>query len=344
MKHSTPRVMTFIFHNTMFTKDIASDKCNDSEGIKMRKMTCLLLVLALLGITMIPTAAQEVDPAAANRANIYLFAEYVKNRNMPELLPLINADSYIGHTPFTPEGGHSTMAETIASEVEMNKAFDLDYTSYLVLAEGDATALLGYQEADFTGELFGTPPTGKHFGGLILFLSEYEKGLCTRDIELWNQVDFMQFMGWSPVTYSFDSKPWQVHLGMTSTTPKQHHRVMQAMWDTLGSGAAIGSAYAKDVVTHDYLETLKGVEPTASLYGKLAALPGFKVERTKIVCEGDLCASAAVTSVRAIDKADEDGRTYILWAALHRFVDGKIVEEWRLYDNAALWAFIPPKA
>lgn len=313
----------------------------------MRKIFCLLLSLVLSVVITVPAAAQETDPTSPNRANIYLFVEYVKNRNMPELLPLVNAESYIGHTPFAPEGGHSSIDEMVASETDMNKAFDLDYTGYIVLAEGNSTALIGYQEADFTGELFGTPPTGKHYAGPILFLSEYDNnGLCVRDIELWNQVDFMQFMGWAPVEYTFDTHPWAVKLGSTTTTPTEHHQAVQVMWDALGSGkpATIADAYADDVVTHDYLSTLNGVETTVAMYRSLAALPGFTVERSNIVCEGDLCASAAVTSVTAADSADEDGKTYVLWTALHRFVDGKIVEEWWMYDNAALWALIPPRA
>ncbi|MCC6616803.1 MAG: ester cyclase [Anaerolineae bacterium] len=313
----------------------------------MRRLLLILALCALIVPLTFPTLAQESDPVeTANRANIYTFAEYVKNRNRTELIPLINSDSYIGHTPFVPEGGHSTMDEMIQGEVDLNQALDLDYTHYLVLAEGDYTALIGYQEADFTAELFGTPPTGEHWGGQIFFISEYEDGLCVRDIELWNQVAFMQFMGWAPADYTFDMQPWSVRVGSTSTSPAQHHQTMQVLWDALGSGstASLADAYAPDVVTHDYLATVDGVEPTVAMYANLAALPGFTVERSEVVCEGDLCATAAVTSITAADSADEDGKTYILWAAVHRFVDGKIAEEWWLYDNAALWPVLPPNA
>jgi ketosteroid isomerase-like protein len=310
----------------------------------MRTPIFVLLALALLVVMVAPVAAQEPDPTAPNRANVYTFVEYFRNHNMTELLPVLNADSYIGYNPFTPEGYHSTPEEAIPGEIEMNNAFDLDITSYLVLAEGDETALIAYQEADFTGELFDTAPTGEHFAGQIFFLTEYDDGLALSDIEVWNQVEFLQFMGWAPVEYTFDTRPWAVRLGSTSTTATEHHQIVQAMWDALANGdsAAIADAYAEDVVTHDYLSTLEGIEPTVAMYDSLIGLPGFTIERSGIVCEGDLCASAAVTSVTAADPADEDGKVYILWSALHRFVDGKIVEEWWLYDNAALWTFIPP--
>lgn len=312
----------------------------------MLRILGVVVVLTLLMVVVVPAAAQEPDPTAPNRANIILFVEYIKNRNLPALMPLVNAEDYIGHTPFAPEGGHSSIQEMIDSEIAMNAAFDLDYTRQLVLAEGNLTALIGFQEADFTGELFGTAPTGEHYGGNILFISEYENGLCTRDIEVWNQIDFMQFMGWAPKDYTFQTQPWAVSLGQTSTTPAEHHQMLQAMWDGLANGdaAPMAAAYAAEVVTHDFLGTVNGAEATSAMYSNLAALPGFTVERSGIVCEGDLCATGAVTYVDASDSADEDGRTYILWTALHRFVDGKIIEEWWMYDNAALWAVLPPAA
>jgi len=311
----------------------------------MRKVMCLLFSLVLVVAFVAPVFAQETDPTAPNRANIYLFVEYFRNRNMTDLLPVINSADYMAYTPFSPDGAPSNPADNIPGENDMNAAFDLDFTGYIILAEGNCVGLIGYQEADFTGELFETPPNGQHFEDQILFATEFdENGMATSDIEVWNPIRFNQFMGWAPVEYTFNSQPWDMRLGSTSTTPAQHHATLQALWDALSSGgsAADANAYAADVVTHDYLADVSGAEATVAMYDALAGLDGFTLVDTRIICEGDLCLTGVVTSVTATDSADEDGHVNILWMAVQRFVDGKIAEEWWLYDNAALWAFLPP--
>ncbi|MCL4250382.1 MAG: nuclear transport factor 2 family protein [Anaerolineae bacterium] len=312
----------------------------------MRKLPLCLLLLVLFVTFAAPVFAQETDPIAPNRANIYLFVEYFRNRNMTDLLPAINSADYMAYTPFSPDGAPSNPTDAIPGENDMNAAFDLDFTGYIILADGNYVGLIGYQEADFTGEIFDTPPNGQHYGDHILFATEFdETGMALSDIEVFNPINFYQFMGWAPADYAFASQPWDVRLGTTSTTPAQHHATLQSLWDALSSGgsAANANAYAAGVVTHDYLADRSGAEATVAMYDALAGLDGFSLVDTRIICEGDLCLTGVVTSVTATDPADEDGHVNILWMAVHRFVDGQIVEEWWNYDNAALWAFLPPE-
>lgn len=316
----------------------------------MRKFFLTLTLLALAALTALPAAAQDQDSTLPNRANAYTFAEYVRNHNMLELLRVLNDEGDVAYNPFGAEGGTTPMDELIAGEVELNAALDFDFTRYLILAEGDQTALIGYQEADFTGEIYDTPPNGQHYSGLLFIVTQYRDGKAIRDLESWNNIDFMQFMGWLPADYTFTPGPWEVKLGSSSTPAAEQHQTVQALWDAMSGGdtgavaAAIADAYAPDAVTHDYLQDLSGAEPIGAFYGAIAALPGFTLEQSGIVCEGDLCATATTFSVTATDPADEDGKTYMVWANLQRFVDGKIAEDWLLYDNSSLWAFLPPAA
>jgi predicted ester cyclase len=286
--------------------------------------------------------AQEGDQTDPNRANILAWIEYVRNGNMPELSRLLYTDAYTVYSPFAPQGSAVSIDDIIADETVMHSAFpDIEFTHYLVLAESNQTAFVGYQEGTFTNEYYGAQPTGERVGYNMMVVSTYFNGQNLADYAAWNSQLFNQDMGWAEDEYTLTSQPWDVRLGETSTTPAEHHRTLQAFLNQLASGVNAPENYAlayhEDVVVHDYLGDLSGITELMAAYDPTISLPGFRGVQSEIVCEGDLCVSWEEAVVPT-----SDGDVALVWSALHRFVDGKIAEEWWLYDNAALWSLNTP--
>jgi predicted ester cyclase len=305
----------------------------------MKKFSLIVLVLLLL--LALPVTAQESDPSSPALAQTLAWIEYYRNGGMAEFATALYSDTdYFVHLPGSAQGAANTVEAIIADEQVLHGAFpDIRIDPYLVLVEGGTAAFVGFQQGTFTNEYYGTPATGAQLRANMLSLTYVVDGKATRDYGAWNQQYVLEFFGFAPAEYNFEMQPWDVRLGTTSTTPEEHHAALAEMYANVAEGAVEEAvlAYANGVLIHDYLQDTEGVDAAFAMYQSLVGLPDFRTEETNIVCEGDLCITFVIDSF-----AGETDRTYLLWAALQRFEDGKIVEEWWQYDNTTLWSVVTP--
>ncbi len=299
-----------------------------------------MLFLLLVSVVVIPLSAQEAPPEISvtdiNRTTELAWFQYVRNGRHPELTMILFDAPVMGYNPFNPVGAEASLEQLIADEAALQTALNLTFSEWLVIAEDDLVGFYGFQTGEFTGEYFGTPPTGAQTSGVLMGIDRMVDGRITETRGSWDQAGFMEFLGWSSVDYpDHESTAWGLTLGTTSSTPADHHAVLDALYANYCAGCAPDFAllYAEDVVVHDYLRTFDGQPTLSAQIGVLNQLADLQVDSTLAVCEGDLCVSYATLSFTMADQP-----TLLVWASVHRFVDGKIAEEWWQYDNSVLWA------
>lgn len=299
-------------------------------------MVALLMGAALAG----PLAAQEASPAISvtdiNRTTEWAWFQLVRNERHPELAMLLFDPPVKEYNPFNPAGTESSLEEIIAAEVALQTALNFTFSEWLIIAEDDLVGNYGFQTGEFTGEYFGTAPTGTQFGSVLVGIDRMVDGRVTEARAGWDQAGFMEWMGWSSVDYpDHENTAWGLTLSTTSSTPADHHAVLDALYANYCAGCTpdFAGLYTEDVVVHDYMQTFDGLPTLSDQIGVLNQLADLKVDSTLAVCEGDLCISYATLSFTMADQP-----TLLVWASAHRFVDGKIAEEWWQYDNSVLWA------
>lgn len=304
---------------------------------------CLLVVLLSLSVGGFSAIAQEGEQEEINRAAVTAWALYARNDHLLELNRLIySEDGYTYYSPFNPAGALTSADEVIAGEEAFLTAFpDMHFTDFIVLAEGNLTAFIGYQRGTFTETYYGAEATGEVIEGPFAWISEFDPQTdrVIREFNAWDQQAFFQDLGWTEDLYDYTSEPWDVSLGTTTTTPTANHNLINrlAMSAAAGSVDGFGEFYAPDAVAHDYMRDLVGVEAIAAFNADVFALPGFTAVESRAVCEGDLCAMWGLATVDG--DPDPVGLT---WFSLYRFADGMIAEEWMLYDNLVLWSYLDP--
>lgn len=304
-----------------------------------------LLIVASLFLTlvfsaqMLATRAQEAPPEISvtdiNRTTELAWVQLMRNDRHPELNMILFDPPVMTYNPFNPAGAEESLEQIIASEVALQEALNFTFSEWLVIAEDDLVGFYGFQTGEFTGEYFGTPPTGTQMSSVLMGIDRMVDGRITEGRAGWDQAGFMEWLGWSSVDYpDHENTAWGLTLGATSSTPADHHAILDRLYTNYCAGCTLDFAplYTEDVVVHDYTQTFDGLPTLSDQIGILNQLTDLQVDSTLAVCEGDLCISYATLSFTMADQP-----TLLVWASVHRFVDGKIVEEWWQYDNSVLW-------
>jgi len=303
----------------------------------MKRAWGILTVIVLL-LGAIAVQAQDAPPEITE-TEINRTAElawiYNRNDRRPEMNMLVFAPMSMGYGPFNPAGGESTRAQVVADEVALQTAFTFTFTEWMLIAEDDLVGFYAYQGGDFVGEYFGSPPTGERLEGVLMGIDRFVDGRLTEGHAAWDQAGTMEAVGWAAVDYPDSANvPWGLTLGATGSTPADHHAVLDALYGNYCAGCTpdFAAVYADDVVVHDYQQTLDGLPVLSNQIGVLNQLADLTVDSKLAVCEGDMCISYAILNFTVDDQV-----TPLIWSSAHRFVDGKIVEEWWQYDNSVLW-------
>ncbi len=299
----------------------------------MRTLWIFIIMLLVIGAV----TAQEPGASATdiNRTNELAWIKYVRNDRMPEMQLLLMAPTFTVFNPFNPSGLETAREQAVTDEGYFQTAYTHAFTEWMVLTEGDLAGVYVYQEGDFVGEYYGVQPNGEHQAGTMLWIDRLADGHVAENYAAWDQQGFVEGLGWAAVDYpDYTVAPWGVTLGTTSSTPEDHHAVLNTLFDSFCTGctADYAALYAEDVVAHDYNQTLEGLTAVSEQFGKLTQLSALERVDTKVVCEGDMCISYLILNFTMADEVKP-----LIWSAVHRFEDGKIVEEWWQYDNSVLW-------
>ncbi|MCA9911517.1 MAG: ester cyclase, partial [Anaerolineae bacterium] len=142
----------------------------------------LLLVLGLV-IGLMPAAAQEEDPREINRETTINWLEFVRDAGNFELMTdLVAPRGYVLHNPSAITGIDASIGEVVGSTVELKTAFpNLSVRDYLVLAEGDMTAAIFFDQGTFVNPYYGAEPTGETYFGQYINLKRFEEGKIAED-------------------------------------------------------------------------------------------------------------------------------------------------------------------
>lgn len=313
----------------------------------MRIVSILTAALLLLSAFAVFAQDQPVEPPTIsateiNRANELAYIQSVRNGRNPNVLALLYAPTLMAYNPFNPMGVEATNIQSALDEAYFQSAYTYIFSEWLILAEGDSTGMYLYQEGDMVGEYFGTPPTNQQSAGWMLAIDTFQDGKQVEQRTAWDQAGFLEGLGWATVDYpNVTQQPLGLVLGTTGSTPADHHAVLDQLYAAFCAGCTLDTAsvYADTAIVHDYLETYTGSAAIGEQIAALQALPGLAVEDSHSVCEGNMCISYVTLNVTQSDQA-----TPLIWAAVQRFEDGKIAEEWWEYDNSVLWSFLPPEA
>jgi predicted ester cyclase len=318
-----------------------SDQVRTVSKVRFSWGIVWVMVALLMGATLVhPLSAQEAPPEISvtdiNRTVELAWFQNMRNDRHPELSMILFDQPQIGYGPFNPAGAEASLDQIVADEVALQAALNFTFSEWMAIAEDDLVGFYGFQTGEFTGEYFGTPPTGTQFGGVMIGIDRFVDGRITESRPSWDQAGFMEWLGWSSVDYpDHENTPWGLTLGATSSTPADHHAILDALYTNycVGCTPDFAPLYTEDVVVHDYMQTIEGLPTLSNQIGVLNQLADLQVDSKLAVCEGDLCISYATLSFTMADQP-----TLLVWASAHRFVDGKIAEEWWQYDNSVLWS------
>ena len=324
--------------------------------LSWRGFTFVLALVLLIGL--LPVSAQEIDEADINRALTIRWLQDVRTGgDFAAGAALFAALGFNHHSPNAITGQTVSLGDLVGSLVDMKTAFpDLAVTDYLVLAEGDMTAAIFFEQGTFNGPFGDVAPSGELLREPVMLFSRFDDGQIVADWWAWNTLGFDQVIGSADVQVDFALAPWDTWIVPTGDTPGMHRSTLRILYDALsvqypdvmpacsedratvinptsveGYFDLLPTYYADNVVVHDYTRTLGGLNGLTEQMSAITSLPGFRTNCAQFVCEGNLCASWSVAQVNT-----DAGETPFVWAALHRFDGGKIAEEWWLYDRAVL--------
>ncbi|MDQ3999817.1 MAG: ester cyclase [Actinomycetota bacterium] len=105
---------------------------------------------------------------------------------------------------------------------------------------------------------------------------------------------------------------------------------------------AIDELYAADLVWHEPDQDVRGSEEAKQFLGiYLSAFPDMRVTVEDEIAEGDKVVTRGTISGTHQGEIEEFGpptgkQVEIAGITIHRFEDGKIVEEWERYDNLSV--------
>lgn len=306
---------------------------------RMLPLIGLLLLLSL--VVTAPAAAQtgiEANKALAERYN-----DWWPTGDL-ELASEIIAPGFVAHfINGTSEDWPAYVTNTVMPTRIMFP--DMTIKPMVTIAEGDMVAIAAIWGGTFSGgEEFGLTPTNKAFWVNDLAFYRIENG---RIAEFWDGTNVLSSnrqMGVVPVEGAVvPDKNWEVSLGKTSLTPNDQRALL---WDYFMAingrdytmfdkclGENMVNYWAPYDVTIEGLAGVKEAWKTVSLSHRIAP--------EMMVVEGDL-AAVHFTMFPANDANPSIIQPAIGLASLYRFDNGKIVNEWAIWDEATVLQHLPP--
>ncbi|MEJ2704230.1 MAG: ester cyclase family protein, partial [Sedimentisphaerales bacterium] len=305
-----------------------------------------LSMLAQLGL--FPPPDPEANKALAIRAD-----EHV-NTGDPAIADEVFATDFINHDPANPDVRdlESYKGWVAATRTAMP---DFHATMEDMIAEGDKVAERWTATGTQEGELPGIPPTGRQvtFTGMTIYRVAEGK-----IVEMWWSMDslgLMQQLGVMPPTatdYTW-GPPSEVtgDPGDPVTNTAMVLYLVQKFWNEQNV-AGLDNTHGPDFISHN--PVIPGNPLPYNMYKQvgllhLAAFPDMRVTAENIMAEGDKVAvrwTVNGTHLGELMGVPPTGRPVTFTGmTIHRFADGKIIENWWAYDALGMMQQItaPPE-
>ncbi len=288
-----------------------------------------VVLIVTLALAIVPLAGAQEGPTEANKALVVRFIEELWGGDL-EVADEILAEDFVARFPDgAVEDRETYLAETVTPNLAAMPDFSIEIDA--LLAEGDLVAIIYNWGGTFENEFFGIPPTGKQMRLNGIDFVRIENGKIAEFVLTWSTLSSMQQLGVVPAEGEvLPEQPWGVSLGETSSTP-QENKLM-----TYHAIAAINENqidWMDEIATQDFVAhwsldwTVEGKAAWEEAWaGIKAGTPDHRVAVGYTVAEGDLVAfhSWMYSPWPAISLA-----------CLDRHEDGKLAEQWCVWDTMA---------
>jgi steroid delta-isomerase-like uncharacterized protein len=306
-----------------------------------------LTMLAQLGL--FPPPDPEANKALAIRAD-----EHV-NTGDTAIADEIFATNFVNHDPANPDVRdlESYKGWVAAARTAMP---DFHATMEDIIAEGDMVAERWTATGTQEGELPGIPPTGRQvtFTGMTIYRVAEGK-----IVDMWWSTDslsLLEQLGVIPPTR--EDYTWAVPSEVTGDPgdPMANTSMVlyfvQKFWNEQNVGG-LDNTHSPDFIAH--IPVIPGNPFPFYVYKQvcllhLAAFPDLRITVDNIIAEGDKVAvrwTATGTHLGELMGIPASGRQIkFTGITIHRFADGKIVENWWVYDAMGMMQQItaPPES
>ena len=292
-----------------------------------------LTLLAQLGL--FPPPDPEANKAIARRE-----FEEVFNQGNLDLADEIMAADYVYQSAAGDYAGREARKQSIAMYIA---AFpDIHFTVDDQIAEGDIVATRWTSTGTHKGEMMGIPPTGVHATTTGIFISRIVDGKMVEEWNSWDVLGLMQQLGVMPPTR--EDYTWGAPSEITGapSDPQANTAlvlyVVEKFWNQKNVNV-LGETHSPDSIAHNPI--IPGQPLPFDFYKQvcliyISAFPDMKATTEDIIAEGDKVVirwTATGTHQGELMGIPASGRQ-VTWTGMtiYRFANGKIVENWWVYD------------
>lgn len=199
---------------------------------------------------------------------------------------------------------------------------------HILLVDGDYLVVDDNWGGIFENEFNGQPPTGEmvRVNGVEIFHFADDK--ITEAWVLYDATPFMLQMGFMPTEDEvLPDVAWDIALGETSTSPEENKVMVAGLVEKINAHDVPGffAGFADDAVIHDMDADLTVDEAVDMMLDIQTNFPDHQATDITYFAEGDLV-------VYMFTLTFIEDQVVIGGLNVDRIEDGKIVEEWWLYD------------
>ena len=304
----------------------------------MRKFLMAFVVMALAAI---PSTAEASNERIARR----VFDEILSQGKCDRAAGLYAPD-FVNHGRSRDVGLEEDQA---AARGWKEVAPDMVLTPELVVSEGDRVAVLWRGRGTNTGSGNGIPATGKKINGRGITIWRIDRGRVKEEWSEFSILAMLRQLGLAPggEPLPTDGGPAaraypRAKRGVAARQQERNRRVVtRAFEEILGQGKLdlFTSIYATDFVNHGPTGDSGLKEQSDAARALRALVPDLRVTVTQSIAEGDLVAvvwiaEAASSGVASEVPATEKGFRARGMSILRAGDDGRITEEWSVFDEA----------
>ncbi len=299
--------------------------------MEMRR-TFILLLLA--GIMVFSTLGFGQTPEA-NKESYRRLNQEAWSQGQLAVVDEIIAPGYVYHEPalgevFGPEGLKQTIGAFRAGYPDLS--FIVDDT----IAQGDLVAMRWTASGTHEGELMGIPATGLRTTTTGISVARFDAdGKIVEEWSTWDVLGLMQQLGVVPADH--DEYVWGQSAGLSGDAGDPQTNIVKVIsyteevWNRKRVDQ-LQATHSSDVVVHNPMlpdQPLDIDRYREATEGFIVNMPDMNVQFHQFVAEGDMVAGRYTTTGTHLPSGKKVTLPGVTW---YRFADGKVVENWWMYD------------
>jgi len=299
--------------------------------MEVRRTVVLLLVVAVLACG-VPALGQTPE---ANKAAYQRLNQEAWSQGQLDVVDEIISPGYVYHEPALGEvAGPDGLKQTIG--VFRSAYPDLQFTIEDTIGQGDLVALRWSAAGTHEGELMGIPATGLTTTTTGINVARFDAdGMIVEEWSTWDVLGLMQQLGVVPADH--DQYIWGEASALTGDGGNPQTNIVKVIsyteevWNRKCVDQ-LEATHSADVVVHNPMLPDQPVDIDRyrdATEGFIANMPDMNVEFHRFVAEDDMVAAHYTATGTHLSSGKKIAFSGITW---YRFADGKVVENWWMYD------------